>query len=89
MARDRRTQKRVILYRAALPDSDEIHEVEYPAISDALHFACHDLRDGRRRPIEILEDGVQVHDADAIGRECHAMTRGLAEGSGLPIDDAF
>jgi hypothetical protein len=89
MARDRRTQKRVILYRATIPGSTEIWEVEYTAVADALHFACRDLREGRRQPIEILEDGAVVHDAAAIARECHEMTRELAEESGLPIDDDF
>ena len=89
MTRDRRAQKRVIIYRASIPESTEVREVEYSAIADALHFACRDLRDGRRRPLEILEDGVVVHDAAEIARHCHEMTRELAEESGLPIEDDF
>lgn len=89
MVRDRRAQKRVIIYRAAIPDSSEIREVEYSAIAEALHFACRDLRDGRRQPIEIVENGQVVHDAAEISRLCHEMTRELAEESGLPIDDDF
>lgn len=70
MPADRRSQKRVITYRATVAGSDELWEVEYEAVADALHFACRDLREGRRAPIEILEDGVQVHDADSIATTC-------------------
>lgn len=71
MPRDRRERKRVTIYRAEVPDSPgEIWSVEYEAVADALHFACRDLREGRRRPLEITEDGVVVYDAEAIAREC-------------------
>lgn len=70
MPTDRRSQKRVIVYRAATPGSDELWEVEYEAVAEALHFACRDLRDGRRNPLEILEDGVQVHDPESIASAC-------------------
>lgn len=75
MPADRRSRKRVIVYRAALPDSDELWEVEYEAVADALHFACRDLREGRRNPLEILEDGVQVYDADSIAEACEERSR--------------
>ena len=70
MNRDRRAKKRVIVYRAAIPDSSEIWEVEYEAVADALHFACRDLRENRRAPIEILEDGARIYDAEGIERAC-------------------
>lgn len=70
MAHDRRAHKRVVTYRATVKESGELHEVQYDAISDALHFACRDLRGKRRQPIEILEDGVRIFDADAIREEC-------------------
>ncbi|MEX2583059.1 MAG: hypothetical protein WD766_07285 [Gemmatimonadota bacterium] len=70
MAYDQRSHKRVTVYRAVIPDSDELWEVEYEAVADALHFACRDLRNGRRRPLEILEDGVLIHDAASIARAC-------------------
>lgn len=70
MALDPRSRKRIIIYRAEVPHSDELWEVQYDAVADALHFACRDLREGRRRPIEIVEDGVVVHDAAAISRAC-------------------
>ena len=68
--RDRRSDKRVTTYRARISDSDEIWEVEYESIADALHFACRDLREGRRTPLSIAEDGVLIYDADAIARMC-------------------
>lgn len=67
---DRRKTDRVVMYRARVPGSDELYEVEYPAVADALHFACRDLRAGRRVPLEILEDGVLVREAEAIARYC-------------------
>ena len=70
MPADRRQRNRVIVYRAKLADSDEVWEVEYKAVADALHFACRDLREGRRSPLEILEDDVQVHDARSIAAAC-------------------
>jgi hypothetical protein len=70
MVYDPRSSKRVTVYRATVPHSDQLWEVEYDAIADALHFACRDLREGRRQPIEILEDGVQVYDAEGIARAC-------------------
>jgi hypothetical protein len=75
----------VIVYRAEIPETGETWEVEYQAISDALHFACRDLREGRRRPIEILEDGVRVHDADSIARECREIAEEMEREHGLPL----
>ena len=69
MAYDRRRQKRVTVYRAELPEGG-IWEVEYEAIADALHFACRDLREERRNPIEIVEDGVVIYDAEGIAQAC-------------------
>ncbi|HEX2189714.1 MAG TPA: hypothetical protein VHG51_12485 [Longimicrobiaceae bacterium] len=71
MPRDRRERKRVVVYRAEIPGTrGGIHTAEYEAVADALHFACRDLREGRRIPLEIAEDGVVVHDAAGIAREC-------------------
>lgn len=72
MQADRRSSKRVVVYRAELPHTSptEYWEVEYEAVSDALHFACRDLREGRRRPLEIREDDVVLHDADDLARIC-------------------
>lgn len=70
MSTDRRKQTRITVYRAEVPGSDEVMEVEYEAVADALHFACRDLRDGRRRPLEILENGVRIHDEESIARAC-------------------
>lgn len=75
----------MIVYRAKVPGEDELWEVEYDAIADALHFACRDLREGRRSPIEILEDGVQVHDAEGITGACEELR---ARSGGL-ADDVF
>lgn len=75
--RDRRTTERVTVYRAQTSDSDEIREVEYESISDALHFACRDLREGRRTPLSISEDGVLIHDAEAIARLCRETSSAL------------
>jgi hypothetical protein len=69
MVHDRRSQPRVTVYRAEQRDG-AVWEVEYEAIADALHFACRDLREGRRRPIEIVEDGVVMLDAAEIARQC-------------------
>lgn len=82
MARDRRAEKRVTVYRAVVSSSDEIREVEYEAIADALHFACRDLREGRRRPLAILENGEVVYDADGIAAAC----RELEEERPNPLD---
>ena len=73
MAHDPRRRKRVTLYRAEIPHSADLWEVEYDSVADALHFACRDLREGRRRPIEILEDGVRMHDAESIASACAAQ----------------
>ena len=73
MARDRRSEKRVTVYRAAIPQQEEIWEVEYEAVADALHFACRDLREGRRQPLEILEDGEVLYDADGIAAACREL----------------
>lgn len=70
MTRDRRARKRVVLYRAEVPDEPEPHEVAYESVADALHFACRDLRTGRRRPLAIVEDGIVVLDAQAISGQC-------------------
>lgn len=79
MASDRRSRKRVIIYRAEIPHSNEEWKVEYTAVADALHFACRDLREGRRIPIEITEDGVCVHDADSIARACEEINAEIEE----------
>lgn len=83
MNRDRRSQARVIVYRAQIPESNALHEVEYSAIADALHFACRDLREGRRTPLEILEDGVQIYDAVGIASACKERMEGKSRGQGL------
>lgn len=70
MPADRRSRDRVTVYRAEIVGSDEVWQVEYDAVADALHFACRDLHEGRRRPVEIVEDGVQIHDAESIARFC-------------------
>lgn len=72
MSPDRRRNRRVIVYRAEIPHTSppEIWEVEYEALSDALHFACRDLREGRRKPIEISEDGVRLYDAESLEAAC-------------------
>src|SRR5690606_32459319 len=67
-----------IVYRSELPRTGELREVEYSAVSEALHFACRDLRENRRRPIEITEDGIVVHDAHAIERVCESRPEGLS-----------
>lgn len=73
MDQDRRSQKRVTVYRSQLPDSSEIRTVEYESIADALHFACRDLREGRRRPLEIVEDGVVIYDAARLAHACNEL----------------
>ena len=87
MAGERRAQPRVTVYRAVVPDREgEVREVEYEAVADALHFACRDLREGRRRPLAIIEDGVVVYDAAEIARRCaeeeETAGRGPATGGG-------
>lgn len=72
MATDRRSHKRVVLYRAEVPGETERYEVEYESVSDALHFACRDLRAGRRNPLAIVEDGATVLDAAQIRERCEA-----------------
>lgn len=67
---ERRRSKRVVLYRAEVPGEDEVYEVEYESVADAIHFACRDLRAERRRPLEILEDGEVVLDVREILRRC-------------------
>lgn len=69
MSTDRRSRERVSVYRAEQPDGS-IREVEYQSVADALHFACRDLRERRRAPLSIMEDGVVVHDAASIERAC-------------------
>ena len=72
MSNDRRRSRRVIVYRAELPHTSptEYWQVEYEALADALHFACRDLREGRRKPVEILEDGVVIYDAATLASAC-------------------
>ncbi len=70
--RDRRAQRRIVLYRAAVRDDPEPYEVAYESVADALHFACRDLRTDRRRPLAIVEDGIVVLDAEGIAAECDA-----------------
>lgn len=72
MSPDRRRTSRVIIYRAEIEGSTppEVWEVEYEAVADALHFACRDLREGRRRPLTIMEDGMEVLDAAGIEEAC-------------------
>lgn len=72
MPPDRRSSKRVTLYRAELPHTSPVEywEVEYEALAEALHFACRDLREGRRKPVQILEDGVVLYDEDGIVAAC-------------------
>lgn len=72
MSNDRRRSTRVIVYRAEIPHTSptEYWQVEYEAVADALHFACRDLREGRRRPVEISEDGVVIYDAAALASAC-------------------
>lgn len=72
----------MIVYRAEVAQSDELWEVEYEAVADALHFACRDLREGRRRPIEIVEDGVVVYDAESLATACRELEeeRSIAAG---------
>ena len=73
MAHDRRSRKRVTIYRAELPNTGEIREVEYESIADALHFACRDLREGRRRPLAIVEDGAVIHDETSLAEACEQL----------------
>lgn len=72
MSPDRRRSRRVVIYRAEIPHTSptEYWQVEYEALADAIHFACRDLREGRRRPVEILEDGVVVYDAEGLESMC-------------------
>jgi hypothetical protein len=71
MPRDRRNAERVTVYRAEIPGPPpEEWNREYESVSDALHFACLDLRSGRRTPLEITEDGMVVYDAAAIAAAC-------------------
>ena len=73
MNRDRRSQRRVTVYRARVPGESELWEVEYEAVADAVHFACRDLKEGRRDPVEIVEDGVVVYDAEGIAEACRKL----------------
>ncbi len=72
MSPDRRRSRRVVVYRAEIPHTSptEYWEVEYEAMADALHFACRDLREGRRKPVEIIEDGRVVYDAEGLVTAC-------------------
>lgn len=82
MPSDRRSNKRVTIYRAEDPDAPGgIREVEYESVADALHFAVRDLREGRRTPLEIREDGALVLDKEGIAAELRARA---AEDQGAP-----
>ena len=70
MPQDRRSEERIVLYRAEVPGEAAPHEVQYESVADALHFACRDLHSGRRIPIEITESGIVVQNADGIRAEC-------------------
>lgn len=83
MANDRRGKKRVVKYRARISSSDEMYEVEYEAVADALHFACRDLRESRRQPLEIVEDGVRVFDEAAIEEECKRQRQEMRDEHGI------
>lgn len=77
MPSDRRSNRRVTVYRAEDPGvPGGIHEVEYESVADALHFALRDLREGRRTPLEIREDGRLVLDQDAIAAELRTRDAG-------------
>ena len=67
---DRRAQRRVTIYRARDNRSDEIWQVEYDNVAYALYFACRDLREGRRTPLFILQEGALIYDAEAIAQAC-------------------
>jgi hypothetical protein len=75
MPHDRRSQARVTVYGAELEEGS-VREVEYESVADALHFACRDLAEDRRAPIEIVEDGVVVFDRAALTLECRERARG-------------
>ncbi len=83
---DRRTSKRVTVYRARVSHSNEVWEVDYDSVADALHFACRDLKEGRRTPLSITEGGALIYDAETIKRVCAEEDSGLgttaAEGDG-------
>lgn len=72
MQSDRRSARRVVVYRAELPHTSPVEywQVEYDAVGDALHFACRDLREGRRKPVEIRENGVVLYDAEGLVEAC-------------------
>lgn len=73
MPSDRRSTRRVTVYRAEDPDATGgIREVEYESVAEALHFALRDLREGRRTPLEIREDGTLVLDQEGIAAELRA-----------------
>lgn len=79
MPTERRSRPRTIVYRAEVPGESGLHEAEYPSLADALHFACRDLRSGRRHPVEIVEDGVVVYDGESIREACEEERREIAE----------
>lgn len=85
--KDRRSQKRVIVYRSSVPGENEVREVRYDAVADALHFACRDLREGRREPIEIVEDGVRIYDSEAIAEECESREVRLPDPAEVGADE--
>ena len=75
---DRRVTKRLTIYRAHITGSQEVWEAEYEAIADALHFACRDLREGRRTPLCIMENGEMIYEREAIARLCEEQRSGVA-----------
>lgn len=79
MPTERRSRQRTIVYRAEVPGEAQPHEAQYPSLADALHFACRDLRSGRRSPVAIEEDGVVVYDADKIRLECGEEQQALQD----------
>ena len=52
-ARDRRIAERVTVCRAHLSGTQATGQAEYEDIADAIHFACRDLRKGRRTSLSL------------------------------------
>jgi hypothetical protein len=76
---ERRANKRVTVYRAQIPGSKKVWEAEYDAVADALHFACRDLREGRRIRLSITEEGSLIYDGEIIKRVCRKEDARLGE----------
>ena len=57
---DRRIAARMTVYCAHVSGTQEIWQAEYEAVADALHLECRDLREGRRTPLSIMENGVCI-----------------------------